>query len=101
MATTKRNDAKNQIMDILNKQGYPSYARLLNLFDVYLTDDPEVIGYMIPGKARIVLNGGLNTDQVSTIVRHEILHEYLVHRQRSETFEKSHPEPGLQQIVSP
>ena len=94
MATTKRNDAKNQIMDILNKQGYPSYARLLNLFDVYLTDDPEVIGYMIPGKAKIVLNGGLNTDQVSTIVRHEILHEYLVHRQRSETFEKSHPDLG-------
>ena len=94
MATTKRNDAKNQIMDILNKQGYPSYARLLNLFDVYLTDDPEVIGYMIPGKAKIVLNGGLNTDQVSTIVRHEILHEYLVHLQRSETFEKSHPELG-------
>lgn len=94
MATTKRTDAKNQIMGILNKQGYPSYAKLLNLFDVYLTDDPEVIGYMIPGKAKIVLNGGLNTDQVSTIVRHEILHEYLVHRQRSETFEKSHPDLG-------
>lgn len=94
MATTKRNDAKNQIMDILNKQGYPSYARLLNLFDIYLTDDPEVIGYMIPGKAKIVLNKELNIDQVSTIVRHEILHEYLVHAKRQEELEKSHPDLG-------
>lgn len=91
MATTKRNDAKNQIMDILNKQGYPSYAKLVNLFDIYLTDDPEVVGYMIPGKAKIVLNQGLNIDQVSTIVRHEILHEYLVHGPRGEEFDKSHP----------
>lgn len=92
MATTKRNDAKNQIMDILNKQGYPSYAKLVNLFDIYLTDDEDVVGYMIPGKAKIVLNQGLNIDQVSTIVRHEILHEYLVHGPRGEEFDKSHPE---------
>lgn len=92
MATTKRNDAKNQIMDILNKQGYPSYAKLVNLFDIYLTDDEDVVGYMIPGKAKIVLNQGLNIDQVSTIVRHEILHEYLVHGPRGEEFDKAHPE---------
>ena len=92
MATTKRNDAKNQIMDILNKQGYPSYAKLVNLFDIYLTDDENVVGYMIPGKAKIVLNQGLNIDQVSTIVRHEILHEYLVHGPRGEEFDKTHPE---------
>ena len=92
MATTKRNDAKNQIMDILNKQGYPSYAKLVNLFDIYLTDDEDVVGYMIPGKAKIVLNQGLNIDQVSTIVRHEILHEYLVHGPRGEEFDKTHPE---------
>lgn len=94
MATVKRNDAKDQIMDILSQQGYPTYAKLLNLFDVYLTDDPEVIGYMIPGKAKIVLNGGLNTDQVSTIVRHEILHEYFVHGPRKDQFQKDHPELG-------
>ena len=79
-------------MDILNKQGYPSYAKLVNLFDIYLTDDEDVVGYMIPGKAKIVLNQGLNIDQVSTIVRHEILHEYLVHGPRGEEFDKTHPE---------
>ena len=48
--------AKNQIEDVLNKQGYPTYARLLDLFDVNLTADPDVIGFMLPGKAKIVLN---------------------------------------------
>ncbi len=80
--------AKNQIIRVLNKQGYPTYARLLDLFDVNLTTDPKVVGYMEPGRARIVLNRGLNMDQVSTIVRHEILHEYLTHGPRGEAFEK-------------
>ena len=104
MSITKRNDAKNQIIDILNEQGYPSYSKLVNLFDIYLTDNPDVIGYMIPGKAKIVLNAGLNIDQVSTIVRHEILHEYLVHGPRGEAFEKLHPElladPQLSNIAA-
>ena len=92
MATTLRNDAKNQIIKVLRKQGYPTYARLLDYFDVYLTDNPEVIGYMVPGEAKIVLNKLLNIDQVSTIVRHEILHEYLTHGPRKEKFDKEHPE---------
>ena len=91
MSITKRNDAKNQIIDILNEQGYPSYSKLVSLFDIYLTDNPDVIGYMIPGKAKIVLNAGLNIDQVSTIVRHEILHEYLTHMARAEKFKQSDP----------
>lgn len=82
MATIKRDDAKEQILDILREQGYPTYARLADLFDIYLTDDPEVIGYMVPGKAKIVLNKDLSIDQVSTIIRHEILHEYLTHAER-------------------
>lgn len=104
MSITKRNDAKNQIIDILNEQGYPSYSKLVSLFDIYLTDNPDVIGYMIPGKAKIVLNAGLNIDQVSTIVRHEILHEYLVHGPRGEAFEKLHSEllsdPQLSNIAA-
>ena len=56
MATTLRNDAKNEIIRILREQGYPTYAKLVNLFDIYLTDNPEVIGYMEPGNAKIVLN---------------------------------------------
>jgi hypothetical protein len=83
MAVTKEEYlAKKQIMDILSKQGYPTYAHLLDLFDLNLTNDPSVVGYMIPDKGVIVLNRNLDIDQVSTIVRHEILHEYLSHQLR-------------------
>lgn len=92
MATTLRNDAKSEIIKILRKQGYPTYARLVDFFDIYLTDDSEVIGYMIPDQAKIVLNKDLNIDQVSTIVRHEVLHEYLTHGPRQQKFNKEHPE---------
>lgn len=92
MATTLRNDAKSEIIKILRKQGYPTYARLVDFFDIYLTDDPEVIGYMIPDQAKIVLNKELNIDQVSTIVRHEVLHEYLTHGPRQKKFADEHPE---------
>lgn len=80
--------AKNQIERILKKQGYPTYAKLFDMFDLNLTKDPNVIGYMVPGKAKIVLNIGLDKEQVSTIVRHEILHEYLNHGPRGKAFEK-------------
>lgn len=82
--TVLREDAKRQIIKVLREQGYPTYARLLGYFDVYLTDDPEVVGYMIPGRAKIVLNKNLSINQVSTIVRHEILHEYLTHAARAD-----------------
>lgn len=82
MAIVLRNDAKEQIMNMLKKQGYPTYAHLVSFFNIYLTDNPKVIGYMEPGKAVIVLNKNLLIDQVSTIIRHEILHEYLTHMQR-------------------
>lgn len=82
--TVLREDAKRQIIKVLREQGYPTYARLLGYFDVYLTDDPKVVGYMIPGKAKIVLNQNLSINQVSTIVRHEILHEYLTHAARAD-----------------
>ena len=92
MAVVKRNDAKDQIMDVLSEEGYPSYAKLLSLFDVFLTDDPDVVAYMIPGKAAIVLNQNLNIDQVSTLVRHEILHEYFTHAERQAEFQRKHPD---------
>ena len=92
MALTLRNDAKQEIINILRKQGYPTYARLVDLFDIYLSDDPEVIGYMLPGQSKIVLNKDLNINQVSTIVRHEVLHEYLTHGPRQAAFDAAHPE---------
>ena len=84
MSTELRNDAKRQITRSLQEHGYPTYAKLASLFDINLTADPSVVGFMEPGKARIVLNKDLSIDQVSTIIRHEILHEYLTHAIRAE-----------------
>ena len=85
MAMTKLEvAAKRKIEKILNEQGYPTYSSLLGYFDINLTEDPSVIGYMEPERARIVLNKGLDIDQVSMVVRHEILHEYLAHFIRAE-----------------
>ena len=86
--TTLEHAAKKQIMDILNKQGYPTYSRLLDKLDVKLIDPKkeDAIAYLVPSKATIYLNPELNLTQVSTIVRHEILHEYLTHMTRSEVY---------------
>ena len=40
--------AKNEILDRLGEQGYPTYANLLSKFDVNLTSDPSVVGYTEP-----------------------------------------------------
>lgn len=86
-------EAKDQITDILRSQGYATYARLFQLFDFYFTDDPKVIAYMIPQKAALVMNEGIDDeDTASVLVRHEILHEYLTHYERKTEFDKNHPE---------
>lgn len=87
----KSNDAKDQITDLLRSQGYATYARLLQLFDVYLTDDPNKVAYMIPQRAAIVINKNVDEDSISVLLRHEILHEYLTHYERQIEFEKNHP----------
>lgn len=90
--TTLSEGAKKQLIKTLREEGYPTYAWLLEPFDIYLTDDPEVVGYMVPNQAKIVLNELLSIDQVSTIVRHELLHEWLTHAQRTQKFDKEHPD---------
>lgn len=85
MAMTKTEYyAKQQILQKLNEQGYPTYAKLLNEYDVNLTADPDVVGYTEVGRGRIVLNKNLKIDQVSMVVRHEILHNFLKHMLRME-----------------
>lgn len=84
--------AKNQVMDILNKQGYPTYSKLLQKLDVKLLDkNSEAVAYLDTRTATIYLNAGLSIEQVSTITRHEILHEYLTHMKRAEKFKLSDP----------
>lgn len=80
--TLEEQATKEDIMDRLGQQGYPTYAHLLDKFALHLTADPSVIGYMVPDKGIIVLNRFLSLNQVSTIVRHEILHQYLEHGKR-------------------
>ncbi len=90
--TTLSEGAKRQLTRVLGEEGYPTYAWLLEPFDIYLTDDPNVVGYMVPSQAKIVLNELLSIDQVSTIVRHELLHEWLTHAQRTQKFDREHPD---------
>ena len=80
--TLEAQATKAEVMDRLGEQGYPTYAHLLDKFALHLTEDPEVIAYMVPDKGIIVLNRFLSLNQVSTIVRHEILHQYLEHGKR-------------------
>lgn len=98
--TKRERLAKSQVMNILGKQGYATYAELLSLFDMHLTKDPDVVAYMIPNKAIIVINEGLDIEQVSTVVRHEILHEYLSHQLRMERHLNGKPENHLQANVA-
>lgn len=78
--------AKREIRKILSQEGYPTYSYLIQDFDINLTKDPDVIGYMIPGKGVIVLNDGLDLEQISVVVRHEILHEFFNHAKRFEDY---------------
>ena len=61
MSMTRRDMvAKNEVRRQLSKEGYPTYSYLIEDFDIHLTKDPGVIGYMIPDKGVIVLNEGLD-----------------------------------------
>lgn len=87
----KDEEARDQITDILRQQGYGTYARLFRLFDFYFTDDDNVIAYMIPQKAAIVVNEKIKGEKmVSVLVRHEILHEYFTHYERELEYDKSY-----------
>ena len=81
--------AKEQILDILGKQGYRTYSLICSKFDINLTEDPEVVAYMDASRARIVINSNLDINQVSFIVRHEILHHYLEHIAREQAYNKA------------
>ena len=83
MAMTRRERlGRDQIVKKMSKDGYPTYASILELFDLHLTKDPSVIGYMVPEEGIICINENLDIEQVSVIVRHEILHEFLEHAKR-------------------
>ena len=85
MGMTKREYAiKDMIFHILLSQGYKTYARLFDLFDINLTDRPNFVAAVDINRARILLKNGIQKDDLSTIVRHEILHRWLEHAIRLE-----------------
>lgn len=80
--TREEQATKDQLCDLLGQNGYKTYAHLFSKFALHLTEDPETIGFMVPDKGIICLNRNLKPEQVSTIIRHEILHQYLNHGKR-------------------
>lgn len=80
--TQEERKAKDYLLRLLRTNGYPTYAKILDRFDFHYTSDPNTVAYMIPNKAVIVMNRGVDAEQASVLVRHEILHEYLRHEQR-------------------
>ena len=75
---------KQEAIDILREGGYKTYANLLNLFDVNVTNDPDIAAAVDINKARILINRGVPREAVSTLLRHEILHRWLEHNLRLE-----------------
>lgn len=82
IALEEEKEAKSQIMEFLAKQGYPRYAALLSNFDVNRTADPDVVAYVENDRARIVVNKNLYLEQLSVVIRHELLHRWLNHNYR-------------------
>ncbi len=80
--TREEKETKAFIREKLAKSGYPTYAKLLSYFDLNLTNNPKYIAFLQPEKGRIVVNRGLDEDQASVVIRHEILHDYLKHEER-------------------
>lgn len=74
--------AKAKLIQILKTNGYKTYAKILDRFNVFMTEDPKAIAYMLPAKGVIVINRGVDIEQASVLVRHEILHDYLKHEKR-------------------
>lgn len=80
--------SKEQVLKVLNESGYVTYAKLFNMFDLNLTNQENVVAYVEMGKARIVVNRNIDLGSISTIIRHEILHEYFDHAIREEAWSK-------------
>lgn len=80
--TQKERQAKRILIKTLDEDGYGPYGDLISKFDINLEKDPRLAAAMIPGKGVIIINWTLRMDQISVVVRHEILHEYLAHSMR-------------------
>lgn len=80
--TREEKTAKQYLRRVLNTDGYPTYSKIFEKFDFNFTNDPSVVAYLDPKRGVIVANRGLDEHQICTIIRHEILHDYLRHEKR-------------------
>lgn len=80
--TREEKVAKNYLIKVLRSDGYPTYAKIFEKFDFNFTSNPNYAAYLDPSNGVIVANRSLDEFQISTIIRHEILHHYLKHEKR-------------------
>lgn len=84
-STKEEKQYKYHMQRFLSEQGYPAYADFLDDVIFHLTENPGVIGYMTmedtpyEEAGTIVINKNLDEEQMSLIIRHEILHGVLEH----------------------
>jgi hypothetical protein len=122
--TEKMNDqdklVKEQLIEHLIENGYGTYAKRLKEFYVYVAEIfngiPIGTAAMFPNTGDIVINPGFFDlpdekqawDQLSVLVRHEILHFLLVHEKRlfdhlvatDPNFEESYKKASIHQIAN-
>ena len=63
-------EGKEQVLKALPS----NYAETFKNYDLYLTDDFNVIGYLVPDKKKLVVNGNLSIQDVVEVVKHELDH---------------------------
>lgn len=80
--TNEEKIAKEFIIRKLYEDGYAPYAKLMKEYSVRLTNNNKYVAFMEPSKGRITINRGLDEDQVSVVIRHELMHFYLQHEER-------------------
>jgi hypothetical protein len=111
---------KEQLIEHLIDNGYGTYAKRLKEFDVIVADMyngvPIEVAAMFPYGYEIVINPGFLDDpdedhamnQLSVIIRHEVLHFLLTHEQRlvdhlkatDPDFAKTYKDPSIHQIAN-
>lgn len=70
---------KQLIFHDLLKDGYKTYAKLFNMFDLHIVNWPNFAAAVNVQKAVIYLEDGILRSDQSTLIRHEILHRWMEH----------------------
>ena len=111
---------KEKLIEHLIDNGYGTYAKRLKEFEVIVADIfngvPIEVAAMFPYSGEIVINSGFlddpneahAMDQLSVIIRHELLHFLLTHEQRlvdhlkatDPDFARTYQDPSIHQIAN-